>query len=453
MGSLTEATGVNPLTTQARELRLSATLEINELVRERLDSGKHVVHLGFGEATFPIPKIVRLAHQEASDNTSYLPVAGLWKLRESVARFQTRRLGFTIDPHQVVIAPGSKPLLFALLDILQGDVMLPRPSWVSYEPQVKHAGKRLFWVETDEEDRHTITALSLKATFDRAVATGGNPRIMLINSPSNPTGQAFSPSTLEAITCFCKEQEVILISDEIYSDICFEENCQASACSVASFDSGRMVLTGGLSKTYSAGGWRVGYAIFPSTSFGATVQKATLAYASECWSAASSPAQEAAAIAFDTSPEMDHYRKKITLLHQHCTLRLFEALQNCGLAVAKPKGAFYVYPSFHPYSKQLESMDIWTSLQLSHWLIEDCGVAALPGSVFGEDDVGIQGGRYRLRMATSYLYFQDQNERYTRGYQLLDRASENRSATAVELPLLEEAISAIQNAVAKLKNM
>lgn len=76
---------------------------------------------------------------------------------QNVAQFQSRRLGCPISPKQVVIAPGSKPLLFALFDILRGDVMLPRPSWVSYEPQVVHAGKRLFWVETDEEDRHTIT--------------------------------------------------------------------------------------------------------------------------------------------------------------------------------------------------------------------------------------------------------------------------------------------------------
>lgn len=87
-----------------------------------------------------------------------------------MARFQTRRLGFTIQPEQVVIAPGSKPLLFALFDILQGDVLLPRPSWVSYEPQVKHAGKRLFWVETDEENRHTITGgSSVSSTTERLV--------------------------------------------------------------------------------------------------------------------------------------------------------------------------------------------------------------------------------------------------------------------------------------------
>ncbi|CAH0053787.1 unnamed protein product [Clonostachys solani] len=449
----TAGSEANFLTAQAQELRLSATLEINELVRKQLDMGKPVVHLGFGEATFPIPKSVRAAHEEASGNTSYLPVAGLWKLRESVARFQTRRLGFTVGPEQVVIAPGSKPLLFALFDILSGDVLLPRPSWVSYEPQVKHAGKQLFWVETDEEDRHTITGPSLNSAYDQAISEGSDPRIMLINSPSNPTGQAFSEPTLETITSFCKEKKITLISDEIYSDICYAENYSTTSCTEDNFNAGQMVLTGGLSKTYSAGGWRVGFAIFPPNTFGTTLQKAILAYASECWSAASAPAQEAAAVAFDTTPEMDAYRSQLTHLHKHCTLKLYEALKNCGLAVAAPKGAFYLYPSFYPYSKQLESLGIYTSRQLSRWLIEECGVAALPGSVFGEDDEGVRGGRYRLRMATSYLYFKDQEERYTRGYELLSQALDGGANATIELPLLEKAIVAIENTVAKLNNM
>ena len=123
----------------------------------------------------------------------------------------------------------------------------------------------------------------------------------------------------------------------------------------------------------------MGFAIFPSTGFGVALQDAILAYASECWSAAAAPAQEAAAVAFSTVPSMDVYRKQTSHLHKHCTLRLYDALRDCGLAVPKPQGAFYVYPSFHPYTKQLQSLGIMTSLQLSRWLIEECGVAALPG--------------------------------------------------------------------------
>ncbi|KAH6867576.1 pyridoxal phosphate-dependent transferase [Thelonectria olida] len=437
------------LTPLASQLRLSATLEINELVQQRFAQGHEIVHLGFGEATFPIQKDVAAVHRAASDSTSYLPVPGLMKLRESIARFQSRRLGSEVKPEQVVAAPGSKPLLFALFDVLDGDVLLPRPSWVSYEPQVMHAGKQLFWVETDGEDRHTLTESSLESAFDNAVAQGGNPRIMLINSPSNPTGQAFTETMVETITKFCQDRNITLISDEIYSDITFADEYKTSPCSGSRFNDGQMVLTSGLSKTYSAGGWRIGYTVFPASQFGRTLQTAVLAYASECWSAASAPAQEAAATAFDTSPEMDLYRKQVTLLHKKCTLKLYKALRDCGLAVPEPRGAFYVYPSFHPYTKQLEALGIKTSLQLSRWLIEECGIAALPGSAFGEDDAGLPGGRYRLRMATSYLYFKDQQQRYERGYELLASAVEESSV--IDLPLLDNAIKSIQNAVVKLK--
>lgn len=168
----------------------------------------------------------------------------------------------------MVIAPGSKPLLFAFFDILEGDVLLPRPSWVTYEPQVKHAGKRLFWVETDEQDRHTITSQSTRAglnhcdcygtdkfagsslqtSFDRAVAEGAKPRIMLINSPSNPTGQTFSQAALDEITGICRDNGITLISDEIYADLTFDEKDRTTPCSKENFDAGHIIMTCGLSK-------------------------------------------------------------------------------------------------------------------------------------------------------------------------------------------------------------
>lgn len=146
---------------------------------------------------------------------------------------------------------------------------------------------------------------------------------------------------------------------------------------------------------------------------------------------------------------MDLYRRQVSCLHRHCTLRLYEALKSCGLAVPKPEGAFYVYPSFYPYREQLRKMGIHTSHDLSRWLITEFGIAALPGSAFGEDDNGLLGGCYRLRMASSYLYFSDQVERYSYGYELLQLAC--KSDATIKLPMLEEAIAAIRNAVDVVK--
>ncbi|KAK5999299.1 hypothetical protein QM012_005624 [Aureobasidium pullulans] len=437
----------------ASHLQLSPTLAINEAVESVRARGRKVVHLGFGEATFPIQEDVLKVHEEYSRSTSYMPVAGLMSLRQSIAMFNSERLGVRINPEQIIVAPGSKALLFALFDVLRGDVLLPRPSWVSYEPQIRHANKRLFWIETDEEDRHNITKQALEDTYNKALEEGGNPRIMLINSPSNPTGQTYTATTLDIIVEFCKVKHILLISDEIYSDISFDGVSQMqSPLKYVTHDdpSTSVIVTGGLSKTYSAGGWRVGYAIVPRSAAGSKIMQVLLAYASECWSAASSPSQYAAVEAFSTSKHMNHYRNCIRMLHAHCTTRLYECLRDLGLRVAKPSGAFYVYPSFQPYAELLAKAGVRTSSELSTWLITECGIASLPGSAFGEDDEGSEGGRLRLRMATSYLYFKDQEERYRLGYELLDEAAAGKD---LQLPMLDEAISALTAAVEKIKSI
>ncbi|KZF21947.1 PLP-dependent transferase [Xylona heveae TC161] len=439
----------NVIRSTAAKLQISPTLGINELVLKTRAEGKNVVHLGFGEATFPIQKDVLRIYREASSTTSYMPVAGTEELRKSIADFNADRLNVTISPNQVVVAPGSKPLLFALFDVLEGDVLLPRPSWVSYEPQVLHAGKKLFWVETDALDRHTITEAALTAAYENAISEGADPRIMLINSPSNPTGHVFSADCIQTIKSFCKLKGIALITDEIYSDICFDETQKAiSAFDSKSNDSETVILTGGLSKTYSAGGWRVGYAIFPPSPTGETIRNTILAYASECWSAASAPAQLASVKAFSTCQDMVAYRKSVTALHRYCSTRMYQTLKDLGLDIGEPRGAFYLYPSFSPYAAQLNKLGIFTSADLSTWLIRECGLAALPGSAFGEDDTGPMFGRFRLRIATSYLYFQNEADRYQHGYALLEACS---SGHEIQLPYLEEAVYVIKEVIEKLK--
>lgn len=147
---------------------------------------------------------------------------------------------------------------------------------------------------------------------------------------------------------------------------------------------------------------------------------------------------------------MCRYRKSVTALHRYSTWRLYSALKKLGLDVCEPGGAFYVYPSFSSYTAQLYKLGISTSADLSAWLIRECGLAALPGSAFGEDDDGALHGRFRLRIATSYLYFQNETDRYERGYDLLERCA---SGKEIDLPYLEEAIKALQNAVQKLQNI
>lgn len=198
------------------------------------------------------------------------------------------------------------------------------------------------------------------------------------------------------------------------------------------------------------GGWRVGYGILPNSKIGRDIGTTLLAYASECWSAASVPVQMAATVALQRSPPMEEYREAATSLHRQVTLRLYNALCSFGLDVAEPQGGFYIYPSFNPFAAQLRQLGVHTSMDLCRWLIENWSIFTLPGSAHGENDEGVVGGRLRLKVATSCLYFSDEKERYRDGYELLFRAHQSDS---ISLPLLDEAIEAIGAAIEQIRTI
>jgi aspartate aminotransferase len=147
---------------------------------------------------------------------------------------------------------------------------------------------------------------------------------------------------------------------------------------------------------------------------------------------------------------MEEYREAAASLHRYVTLRLYHALCSFGLDIAEPQGGFYVYPSFNPYAAQLRRLGVHTSRDLSEWLIEKWSIATLPGSAHGEDDKGVVGGQLRVKMATSYLYFRNEEERYREGYELLSRSLKGES---ISLPLLDEAIEALGAAVGHLRTV
>lgn len=147
---------------------------------------------------------------------------------------------------------------------------------------------------------------------------------------------------------------------------------------------------------------------------------------------------------------MEKYRESARSLHRQTTLRLYHALCSFGLDVAEPQGGFYVYPSFNPFTAQLRRLGVHTSMDLSKWLMEKWSIATLPGSAHGEEDDGVIGGRLRLKIATSCLYFRDEKERYEEGYELLDRCQRGES---ISLPLLDEAIEALGAAVDYIRTM
>src|SRR5215472_10651308 len=233
---------------------------MNEAVAERRAAGRDVIHLAFGQASFPLPHALRSAMADAATHTGYAPVLGTRALRRAIAAYLERTRKIHVPQEQIAVGPGSKPLLYALLQVLEGDLLLPVPSWVSYAPQARLAGCRVFAVQTDPDDQHRLTPQALEHTLMRARRDGADPRILLVNTPSNPTGGMFAYDDVEALAGWAREAGVTLISDEIYAELA---HGWREHISPARFYPEGCIVTGGLSKAFSAGGWRLGYAALP----------------------------------------------------------------------------------------------------------------------------------------------------------------------------------------------
>jgi len=379
-----------------RTLAPSPTLAINEAIAARRAAGHSIVHLGFGEASLPLHPILRDALAEAASATGYAPVLGIPVLRDAIAGYLGRERGLALSADEIAVGPGSKPLLYALLLVLEGDVLIPAPSWVSYAPQARLAGRRVIPVATDPADWHRLTPRALAAADARARHAGADPRILIVNTPSNPTGGMFAQEDVEALAEWARSARVTVLSDEIYAELAHGWRQHVSP---ARFYPEGTIVTGGLSKAYAAGGWRLGYAALPAGAEGRTLRSALRALASEIWSAASAPIQEAAVAAYAPNAELAAHVRRSARLYAHATGRLHAALLGLGVVCPRPAGGFYLYPDFAAWRGALARRGVSTSAELARLLLDEHDVATLPGVAFGDAPDGL-----RLRLATSLLF-------------------------------------------------
>ncbi|HEY6284668.1 MAG TPA: aminotransferase class I/II-fold pyridoxal phosphate-dependent enzyme, partial [Ktedonobacteraceae bacterium] len=331
------------LVSGAQTLVTSATLSVNEAVAKRRAAGRETIHLGFGEASFPLHSLLAAALAEAAKHTGYAPVLGIPKLRQTIAEYLARKRGLAFSSDQIIVAPGSKPLLYTLLQALEGDLLLPVPSWVSYAPQARLAGRRVIGVETDSVDCHRLTPHALSQAMLQARRNGANPRILIVNSPSNPTGSMFDRADVEALAHWAREEGITLISDEIYAELAHGW-CEHVSPSL--FYPEGCIVTGGLSKAFSAGGWRLGYAALPPTEAGACAMGALRSLASEIWSSTATPVQEAAIVAYSADESIEQYVNQSALVHGYLADRFYKSLADLGVPCPRPAGGFYLYPDF-----------------------------------------------------------------------------------------------------------
>ncbi len=409
---------------------VSATLAANETLDIRRRRGEPVLPLAFGEAGLPAHPLLRQALADAAGCTSYGPVAGHRALREAAASYWVRR-GLPTDADAVVCGPGSKALLFGLMAAIGGDVAVTKPSWVSYAAQASLAGRAAHFVagsggvpDPGELDR----AVSAARAAGRAI------HAVVITLPDNPTGTLARPAAVRALCSVAERHHLIVISDEIYRDLVFDDDTPFA--SPASISPGRTVVTAGLSKNLALGGWRLGVARLPDGELGRELRARLLGIGSEIWSAPAAPVQQAAALAFSEPPALTERIALSRRLHASVARAVALRFRAAGASVPAPQAAFYVYPDFTPLAGTLLGRHGVTSDEgLAALLLGRYGVGVLPGSAFGD-----QSGRLRLRVATAMLYG-DSDEQRTAALHCADPCS---------LPWIAAALARLDEVLADL---
>lgn len=358
-----------------RGMKPSATVAINERSDALRADGRDIIKFGLGQSPFPVPQSVVQALKDHAHEKDYLPVKGLRKLRDAVAEFHEQRDGIAgRSGDDVLVGPGSKELLFLLQLVFYGDLVIPAPAWVSYAPQARIIGRQVRMIPTTRDSGWRLCPKGL----DRLCKEDeGRPRILVLNYPSNPTGLSFDANQLREIASVARAHQLVVVSDEIYGEV----HHTGDHVSLARFYPEGTIVSAGLSKWCGAGGWRLGTFFFPPEMRWLLDAMATAA--SETYTSVCAPIQYASIRAFEGGTDIDAYlrdsRQVLKALGEWCASRL----QTSGVAVDSPDGAFYLFPDFEPFRSRLEARGISNAEDLCRSLLDDTGVAMLPGTDFG----------------------------------------------------------------------
>lgn len=363
------------LNLNVRGLQQSPTLDIQARVRALRADGRKVYNLGLGESPFPVPAPLVETLRAKATRKEYLPVEGLPALRQAVAEHLERTQNVVADPQNVLVGPGSKELLFLLQLCFYGDIIVPNPCWVSYTPQARIMGRNVRRVPTTAQEGWKISpdllAQALEEDHDRY-----RPRLFVLNYPANPTGVSYTGDELRALAKVARDYEVLILSDEIYSGL----NHQGGHVSIARYYPEGTIVLDGISKWAGAGGWRLG--VFTFCEGLDWLRQAMGAVASETYTSVCTPVQYAAVRAFESDLGLER-----TLHHQQRILRRITGeaqrrLNDAGAQVVPADGAFYLFPDFGPMRRRLVRRGIHTGAELCQTILNETGVAMLPGSAF-----------------------------------------------------------------------
>ncbi|WP_457568087.1 pyridoxal phosphate-dependent aminotransferase [Desulfurobacterium sp.] len=350
----------------------SPTMAITAKAKELKRKGIDVIGFGAGEPDFDTPVHIKEAAVKAMNEgfTRYTPAAGIPELREAVVEKLKVDNGIDYSPSQVVITDGAKFALFSLmLSVIEdGDeVVIPSPYWVTYPEQVRFAGGKPVFVETSEENGFVFTVELLKKAVTRKT------KLLILCSPSNPTGAVVPPDELKKIGEFCAERGILIASDECYEKLIYDGKKHVSIASISPEIKNVTVTINALSKAYSMTGWRVGYAAGPEEIISSMIK-----INSQSISNVNAIAQKAAVAALK-GPQ-GFLREWLHAFDERRRYMVEKLNSIPGVTCNMPEGAFYAFPNV---KRVIERAGFKDDFEFAEFLIDNARIAVVPGSAFG----------------------------------------------------------------------
>lgn len=368
------------ITDRMDRLSESITIAITTLSRELKASGKDVLSFSAGEPDFGTPQVIKDAAIRAMDNneTKYTAVEGTPASREAIKNKLKRDNNLDYDISDIIISVGAKHSLFNIFQagIEEGDeVIIPAPYWVTYPEIVKYSGGTVVEILTTDKNQFKITPKQLKDAITPKT------KMLVLTTPSNPTGSVYSKDELIAISEVLKDTNITVISDEMYEKLVYEDTKFTAVASINEDMFNRTVTINGLSKSVAMTGWRFGYLASKDKDFVKAMKKLQ----SQSTSNINSITQAAAITALDGSADNDIETMRVEFeKRRNLAVDLINNID--GLSVVKPDGAFYLFVNIKEITND--------SMKFSKELLEEVGVAIVPGVAFGLE------GYFRLSFAT-----------------------------------------------------
>jgi len=364
-----------------KNLKPSATLAINELSSKLSNDGVEIYKLGFGQSPFPVPRKIVQALKNNAHQKDYLPVKGLPQLRNVVSSFFNENYKLSSTAENIMVGPGSKELIYYFqLAYSIDELLLPSPSWVSYEPQAQLNNRKTVWLKTEEKNSWKISATDI---INHCNSSPNKNRVLILNYPSNPVGCTYSADELKGLANALRKYKVLVIADEIYGEVTFS----GIHYTIATYYPEGTIISSGLSKWAGAGGWRLGIFVFPDNL--KFILEAMAVIASETFTSTSAPIQYAAVEAYKIDDEIIMYLNNSRRILKAIGLYVYTNLLKYNITMPKPEGGFYLFPNFNNWKTALNNKGVFTSKDFCNSLIKETGVALLPGEDFGHSENNI----------------------------------------------------------------